>query len=601
MNKRIQMVLHGAVMLVLAAGLLAWPRGVVAQTPTLSVSPGTVSNAAATTVVVRVTNGTFGEEGAVVVVGTLGALETTHVNTTTVTALVPVGSPAGTFPLSVVTSGGTIEGASLTITGPTSTPDPTGTAAPTAFIRPLLTIQSYGASSAALVANTDIDFEVTFINSGQFRATNVSVTFPSGDLVPRVTGGVRAVSNLDPGATARVFQPFRVGAIAGNSVATLEVNVAYTDPNGTNYTETFTLTFPVFVPPAGTGPTRTPTPTATARAIVRPQLLITAYETDVDTLQPGTRFTLRLDVQNLGSAEAKRITMIAGGGSSTGGPGPGGTPDPGSGGVDGSGGDFSNFAPVNASNVQSLGNLGASDSLEATQTFVVNATTEAGAYPMKFSFVYADESGATYTDDQVITLLVYQTPQLDVSFYRAPDLLFANQPGLLPVQVVNLGRNSTVLGNMRVTGENAEFVNNVILVGALDPGGFFSLDAQVTPFLPGPLELVVTVDYTDDFNQPQVITRTLTVEVIDAPIIDPGENPGEGPVEPPPVVETETLWQRFVRFVRGLLGLGSEPPVTDPGVFPGEGFPVPDGGEGRPGGGGGGGEVEPLPVPLPGG
>jgi hypothetical protein len=319
----------------------------------------------------------------------------------------------------------------------------------------------------------------------------------------------------------------------------------------------------------------------------------------VETLQPGTRFTLRLDVQNLGSAEAKRITMIAGGGSSTGGPGPSGTPDPGSGGVDGSGGDFTNFAPVNSSNVQSLGDLDASGNLDATQTFVVNATTEAGAYPMKFSFVYADESGATYTDDQVITLLVYQTPQIDVSFYRTPDLLFANQPGQLPVQVVNLGRNSTVLGNMRVTGENAEFVNNVILVGALDPGGFFSLDAQVTPFLPGPLELIVTVDYTDDFNQPQVITRTLTVEVIDAPIIDPGEEPG-GPIEPPPPVETETLWQRFVRFVRGLLGLGSEPPVTDPGVFPGEGgegLPLPGEGEGRPGGDGGGGEVEPLPLP----
>jgi hypothetical protein len=275
MKKRIQFMLHGVMLAVLVAGLFAWPRGVAAVAADLTVSPSTVSNAASTTIVVTVNGASFGEDGAVVVATTLGALETTHVNATTVTAIVPAGSPTGTFDISVVTSSDTLtdDAADLTITGPTSTPDPTGTAAPTAFIRPLLTIQSYGASSAALAANSDIDFEVTFINSGQFRATNVSVTFPSGDLIPRVTGGVRAVSNLDPGATARVFQPFRVGAIAGNSVATLEVNMAYTDPNGTNYTETFTLTFPVFVPPAGGGPTRTPTPTPTARAIVRPQLL----------------------------------------------------------------------------------------------------------------------------------------------------------------------------------------------------------------------------------------------------------------------------------------------------------------------------------------
>jgi hypothetical protein len=51
-----------------------------------------------------------------------------------------------------------------------------------------------------------------------------------------------------------------------------------------------------------------------------------------------------------------------------------------------------------------------------------------------------------------------------------------------------------------------------------------------------------------------------------------------------------------MRFFRGLLGLDSGQPTTDPGVFPGEGFPPPEDGEGRPQDGGGG-EVEPLPVP----
>jgi hypothetical protein len=590
MTKRLQFPLHLTLLAVLVAGLLAWPRQAAAAG--ISVQPSTVSNTTSTTIVVTATDGAvFTKDEAVVVVDTIGALATTWVNTSTVTAAVPAGSPTGQFGVRVVDTTGTYAGATLTVTGPTNTPEPTGTPAPTAFIRPLLTVQSYGASSASLVANTDIDFEMTLVNSGQFRATNVSVTFPSGDLIPRVTGGVRAVGTVDPGGTARIFQPFRVGGIAGNSVATLEVNVAYTDPNGTNYTETFTLTFPVFRAVGG-GPTSTPTPTPTARAIVRPQLLITAYDTDVQQLQPGARFTLNLAVQNLGSATAKRITMIAGGGSASDGPGTNGTPDPGNGGVSGSGGDFTNFAPVNASNVQSLGDLPASGDLEAIQTFVVNATTKAGAYPMKFSFIYADESGVTFTDDQVITLLVYQLPQVDVSFYRDPGPLFMGQPNLLPLQIVNLGRSSTVLGNMKVAGNNAEFANNVILVGALDPGGFFTLDAMVTPFQPGPLDLLVTVDYTDDFNQAQRITQTVTVEVMDMPVIDPGVDPGsEGPIEPPPSAP-ESLWQRVVRFVRGLFGLDSGVPPTDPGVFPGEGIPLPDDGGGRP-------LDEPLPADGP--
>ncbi len=60
---------------------------------------------------------------------------------------------------------------------------------------------------------------------------------------------------------------------------------------------------------------------------------------------------------------------------------------------------------------------------------------------------------------------------------------------LLPLQVVNLGRKGAVLGNMRVTAEGAELSNNTILVGALDIGGYYTLDTTVIPDQPGPLEL----------------------------------------------------------------------------------------------------------------
>ena len=123
-------------------------------------------------------------------------------------------------------------------------------------------------------------------------------------------------------------------------------------------------------------------------------------------------------------------------------------------------------------------------------------------------------------DDQVITLLVYKLPQVEVNFYRYPGIFFAGQMGQLPLQVTNLGRSLAVLGNMKVTAENAEVTNNVALVGALDAGGYFTLDPNLVPYQPGPLELKITVNYTDDFNQPRSIEQTLTIDVMEM-VIEP--------------------------------------------------------------------------------
>lgn len=599
MKKHLHLLLTFGLVLVLALSATLTTGARAADGPDFFLQPSTVSNGVATNVVVYGANVDW-PEGTLVVLDGVGALSTSRVSNTVLTVVVPAGIAPGTYGMSVINANSEVppivKANVLTVTGATSTP------AATAFVRPLLTVQSYGASSATITPGTDLDFEMTFLNSGQSGATNIVVTFPVGDFTPRVTGGVRSVRNLGPGESEKVYQPLTANkSMAGNSTASLVVSVAYTDANGQSYTETFTLSFPVTPPSSGgVSATSTPTPTPTQRVVLRPQLLITAYATDVELLVPGTRFTLLLSIQNLGAADARRITMIAGGGTAGGGSGGDGTPT-GPGGVSGSGGDFSKFAPIDSSNVQSLGDLAVGETFSAEQTFVVNATTTAGAYPMEFSFIYTAENGS-YTDDQVITLLVYELPQVDMSLYRDPGPFFQFQPNLLPVQIVNLGRKTSVLGNMRVTASSGgvTFANNIILVGNLDPGGFFTLDATVIPELPGPLELQITVDYTDDFNQQRTITDTVTVEVIESIPVDPGDGGGEGPIEPPPP-EPETFWDKVLRFIRGLFGLDSGE-VTDPGdggVFPDDGGLIPDDGGVRPFDGGGGGEAVPTAVVVP--
>jgi hypothetical protein len=242
-----------------------------------------------------------------------------------------------------------------------------------------------------------------------------------------------------------------------------------------------------------------------------------------------------------------------------------------------------------------LGVLAVGQAMQATQTLIVNGTTKPGAYPIKVSFVYNDAANTSYTDDQVITLLVISRPQVEISFYIEPAPLFAGQPGSLPLQLVNTGANSRVFGNFSVSAPGAQFFNNTVFVGALEPGGFFPLDAQITPDMPGPLELTISVSYTDDFNQPQTITKIIPLEVMEG-FVDPGFPPDGG--YPPDggfpddgsldgggdTAQEETFLDKLWRFIKGLLGLdsGIPEPSADGGIpvdggIPPEGEFIPEG------------------------
>jgi hypothetical protein len=571
-----------------------------APNPT-AVQPAAVSNATATELVVT---GSGFSDGAAVVLEGYGALSTTYVSAQMLRATLPAGAPAGVYTVRIVNpdaSSAALPNA-LTITAPPITPTatdmpeptPTGTPPPTAFVRPVIVVSSYGASSAQITPGTDLDFEMTLSNAGQATATNVIATFASGNFVPRATGGVQSVGTLSPGQAARFWQPLHASSdLAGSSTAVLEVQVNYTDVNGSTYSETFALTFPVVRVASGVAATATPTPTPTATATsgprLRPQLLVSAYETDVEALEPGARFELSLEVRNQGSADARGVTLIVGGGTASGGS-PGGTPEPG-GGLSGAGGEFGVFAPVGSSNVSFLGDLARGERLQASAQLIVNGTAKPGAYPIVVSFVYNDSGGGSYVDEQVITLLVYSRPAVEVNFYAEPMPLTAGQPGPLPLQVINVGNTTVVLGNMSAHAEGAQLSNNNIFVGSLEPGGTFPLDAIVIPEQPGVLALEVRVAYTDDFNQPQVITKTLELEVMEMPEMPPemGE-PGMGEVPPEEMPVANESWRtKLWRFLLGMVGLSSGPitpagesgfPPMDP-MFPPEGGSVGPGFSGR--------------------
>ena len=549
----------------------------------LSVTPSTINNNVANTITVAGTD--FDNTAVVLLNGS--ALTTTFLNNQTLTAVVPSGLTDGSYTVEVSMSGSMATGsAALTIASPTPIPPTATSPAPAPFVRPQFVVRS-SKIAGTVKTGAEVTLKVVIENAGQSTAYSTQAAFTSADLLSTKTGGVAAVGTVAYDDEVDVSQTFYVAAqITGQGVVVVDMTLTYYDKDGTSYSDKFTLSVPVTGAVVYGGPAA---PTATPTGVKSSQLVISGYGIDVETLQPGQQFALNLTVQNVGNDKAQRITMIVGGGSS----GSGSlTPQPG--GVSGGSGDFANFAPVGASNVQSLGDLPVGETIKVTQNLIVNVSTNPGAYPVRITFSYLNNKNEVINDEQVITLLVYSLPNVDVSFYRPPDPFFVGQAGMLPIQVVNLSKRQSVLGNLKIVSKNGTVDNGTSLVGSLDPGGYYTLDSFFTPDQPGTLTLDVTIDYLDDFNQARTLTKSIDVEVMEQmvdPSLDPSLNGGGGGGGGgefidgggfPPVVQEETFLQKAWRFILGLFGLDSSPSSSN-----GSPVEVPADGESLP--------VQPIP------
>ncbi len=405
--------------------------------------------------------------------------------------------------------------------------------------RPLLYIVDYTTGDGKISVNPYGSFGMTFTlgNNGRpqnvakpdpndpAHARNIVMSFNSEEFDP-LDGSLISIFEVDAnnaGNETRTHH-FRVNDMSTWKYSGLiTATVSYTDGLGLNqYTDTFIFTITINQSGAVAS-------TATPSGMQGAQMVVDKYSTDIDPLQPGSSFKLTLETKNAGNELARNVSLVYGGSTIT--TNPEGTPEVG--GVSGGAGDLSVFAPIGNSNVALLGDVEAGSSLSIEQEFVVNVTTQPGAYPLKLSFVYTDAKGNRVIDDKLITLLVFTLPQLEISFYNPVEgMLSAGQMGSLPIQITNLARKAVVLGNVVVTSTAGEMNNNSVLIGTLEPGGYFTIDPMFTPFQDGTVTINLEIRYTDDFNQLRTYNSQLEVEVLPEmtfpelfPLLDENGNP----------------------------------------------------------------------------
>ena len=380
--------------------------------------------------------------------------------------------------------------------------------------RPQLVIEAARTEPAVLGPGDTFSLTLRLANRGDRTATSVLVGAASADLaVPAGGSNVVAAETVGINRTVTVTLPLVLGEVTQAGRLGLEVSLEYSDYSGGTYADQQSVGLEV-----------------SAALSDRPQLLVAAYRTTPESLSPGAVFTLTLEVSNVGGGEARRLILTLGGEGGSG---------------------LAPFAPLHSGNVKFVPYLEAGDEVEVAQRLVVDGGADPGAYSLPVALAYDDARGTRHDDSQLISLLVRRRPHLQIGFYRPVGTVIAGEPFALPVEVTNIGRTLVNVSTLEVASTQLEISEGSLYLGPLDGGTSGSLEAMAVAQEGGTSEVLVTVHYLDDFDQPQVVTETLTVEVEEQPEAQPGaEQEAQGQ-------EEEGFWGKVLRFLRGLLGLGS--------------------------------------------
>lgn len=397
--------------------------------------------------------------------------------------------------------------------------------------QPQLVVERSQTQPPRFFPGSEFDLLLTLRNLGDRQARSILVTLASGEpFAPLGRGNVQRIARLDPDQVITVTLRLVVDREARPGAYNQGVTLEYGDPAGNRYTTKQTIGLVV-----------------AAERAERPLLMVLsydiapAYRSDAGQgrgaleLAPGDVFTLNLEVVNVGRQRAHRVLISLGGGQTPSGQGAGVT-------------GLGVFAPLESSNVKFVPQLDPEERRSISQRMAVDANAASGIYVLTVAFTYEDATGNSYTSSELISLLVIRRALLRIDLFQSVEDAEVGQEFSIPVEVINVGRNTVNVTTVEVTSEDLEVRDGVLYIGPLDPGTSGTLDARAVATRAGEARATVTVRYIDDFGRERLATRELSFRVKQPPLVelpDLAEEPGE-----------ESFLSRVWRFIRALLGLG---------------------------------------------
>jgi len=387
--------------------------------------------------------------------------------------------------------------------------------------KPKIVIEEAVTEPAVLVPGEPFSLTMVLANRGSRTAINVFAISGATDMaVPASGSDTVSTPRIGIEDTVTVTLPLMLSNVDTGGRQNMSIKLEYSDYSGGSYSDAQNIGVDI-----DTSLTR------------QPQLLIQSYTTEPEYLAAGDTFTLTIEVANVGGDDAGRLTLALGGEEGT---------------------LLAPFIPLGAGNVLFVDEVLKGESVTLSRQLIVDGSAEAKAYSLPIALAYDDARASRQEDVQRLSIIVRKRPEIQASFYRPPDLLMVGMPSAVMLEVVNVGRSAINVAELTAEAAGVAVSSEGIpFVGPLDPGGSAPLDLLLTPEEVGPTELVVSIVYRDDFNQTQVITDSLALEVMEVPEMGPGGPGGPDSVPPPEVQGPETALQRIGRALRGFFGLGS--------------------------------------------
>lgn len=275
-----------------------------------------------------------------------------------------------------------------------------------------------------------------------------------------------------------------------------------------------------------------------------PRLLIQSFATDPAEATPGTPLRLDMTISNVGEGAAERVFVRLGQDAATLGP----------------------LAPSGSGNVQYIAEVAGGSQVDVSYNLFVDGNAEAGLVPIDVEIEYEDAFGVTRTETNTISVQVKASPFFQIDLFEPlPQPIYVGDTFELPIEVINIGTESINVSRVEVESDRLQLTDNSVYIGPLDAGTSGTLIAEAEALQAGTADVVVNVNYLDDFQQPQVAQQTIQIDVEGVAIED--EAGADGSSAQDAAAEDEDLGfiQRVFRAVRGFLGLGTQPTEEETG------------------------------------
>ncbi len=396
-----------------------------------------------------------------------------------------------------------------------------------------LTLSGYAVAPSPAIPGEPVSVTVQISNSGNRIASQVLLRIPTGEgvLLAGPQGDSFPLGSIAPGTTRTVTLPLIASQAAEAGPQNQSVTITYFQ-EGESAQVSGSMTISM-----------------AERRVNSPLLLLSAYDTGKDVLQPGDRFTLAMTLQNVGTAPVSDLIVLFSAVETE----------------NSSGATYTTFAPQGAGGTIYVGDLGADGMLvELRHDFVVDGTVSSGIYNLPIRLRYRTPDGTEEEDFLQASLVVVQLPRLQFTVLdEPPERASVGESFPLTVMVANIGAKDVDLTVAEVSAQGGEVIDGAeTFMGTLRVLDDTDIEAEILPTDEGELTVTLTLRYLDDLNRERFFEQVFATTVLPQPTPVPlpdREEPGltfvplprEGSALQPPQGDL------VGRLLLGLLGLGS--------------------------------------------